>query len=188
MTFQSHPLEICVNVSHDSFSNESSLVDKVLYGYLDTGWSETTMYSQIVCPVCRSWTDSHNFCIRCGSRLGYNQMTQAPLALPYQPRGPVVQQGLGYPQVQAPIQPYGPFANWNTPAQTPMQGLGYPQMRAPIQPYSPYASWNSPTTTPVQPQVYQPPAYQDSMPLAPAPYVHMQMMNQRMGLTNRPRF
>ena len=150
---------MCVNVSHDSFSNESSLVDKVLYGYLDTGWSETTMYSQIVCPVCRSWTDSHNFCIRCGSRLGYNPMTQAPLALPYQPRGPVVQQGLGYPQMQAAIQPYNPFANWNTP-----------------------------TTTPVQPQAYQPPAYQASMPLAPAPYVHMQMMNQRMGLTTRPPF
>ena len=144
------------------------------------------MYSQIVCPVCRSWTDSHNFCIRCGSRLGYNQMTQAPLALPYQPRGPVVQQG--YPQMQAAIQPYSPFLNWNTPAPTPMQGLGYPQMQAPIQPYSPYANWNTAATTPVQPPVYQPPAYQASMPLAPAPYVHMQMMSQRMGLATRPSF
>jgi hypothetical protein len=147
------------------------------------------MYSQIVCPVCRSWTDSHNFCIRCGSRLGYNPiMTQAPLALPYQPPSPIVQQRFGYPQMQTPTQQYNPYANWNTPAPTPMQGFDYPQMQAPIQPYSPYANWNAPVTTPVQPPVYQPPAYQAPMPLAPAPYVHMQMMNQRMGLTTRPRF
>jgi hypothetical protein len=152
---------MCVNVSHDSFSNEFSLVDKVLYRYPDTHSCETTMYSQIVCPVCRNWTDAHNFCIRCGSRIGYNPtMTQTSLALPYQPHAPIIQQGLGYPQMQPPTQPYGQYFNWNMPGANLMQML----------------------------QAYQPPVYQASMPMAPPPYVHMQMMRERMGLISRSRF
>ena len=67
-------------------------------------------------------------------------------------------------------------------APTIQQGFTYPFMQMTPQLLNPYAGYEAPQ---LSAPMRVPQAVQTQMPQAPPPYVHMQMMNERLGMSRR---